>query len=114
MTRRSFCLSHEDAWRLNNIKDFNDDETLSAALRFCISFTYENLCLGNPAEDSDVLLTLTRKNHLLLRYLLVEMIKSHQGQAKPLNNSGRRYLMNLKQEMVESFGKHPWRGERDL
>jgi len=105
MKRRSFCLMQEDYWKLINIKDFHDYKNVSEALRFCIDFTYSELCLSPKSVARDQLLTITEKNNILLRYLFIELVKMHDGTAKPLSAAAQEYLETVKREMTKQMDK---------
>ena len=105
MQRRSFCLTEQDYWQLNNIKALQEHQNLSEALRFCISFTFESLCLNPESKPANEVAALVRKNNLLLRYIFVELVKMHDGNAKPLSPAAQEYLEKVKQEIKKQMEK---------
>jgi hypothetical protein len=107
MKRRSFQLSQESFWKLESIRSLQEDDNLSQTLRFCIDFAYEAICLNSGTEPSDKLTTLVEKNNVILRFILIELVKTHDGQLQPLSDSSRQYLKELKQQMQNYLEKQP-------
>lgn len=96
--RRSFVLPPEIVEALNQIQQAHDYDNLSEALRFCVAFTYDQLSKNEPAEPDERLLTQVSKSYTLLQYLLLEVIKIHDGREE-LSEKGRQYLKKLNREI---------------
>jgi hypothetical protein len=47
-----------------------------------------------------------QKNNILLRVLLIESIKGHNGGAAPLSEQGRQYLKQLQAEIRKYMESH--------
>lgn len=105
MQRRSFHLTTEDVWKLQNVHDLQEHSTVSETLRFCIDFTYTAICPGQPEANSNEMLELLKKNNVMLRFLLVELTKLHRGEVEPLTEVGRTYLANLKKQLEAQLEK---------
>ncbi len=99
MKHRSFRLTHEDIWKLQNLQDLQDHTNVSETLRFCVDFAYSALCLGQPENNANNMLALVKRNNLMLRFLFIELTKMHRGEVQPLTGAGRKYLENLKQQL---------------
>ncbi len=106
MKRRSFCLTHEDVWKLQNVQEMQEHDNVSEALRFCIDFAYTSLCLGQSDHRSDDLLPIVKRNNLMLRFLFIELAKLHGGDIQPLSETGRKYLEQLKRQLTDYMENH--------
>ncbi len=105
MKRRSFQLSEECRWRLQNIQSFQNHANVSQTVRFCIDFAYEAVCAGTSEEQPEGLSEVAQKNNLILRFILIELVKMHEGEVKPLSEAGKEYLKELKQQMQHYLEK---------
>ena len=105
MKRRSFQLSQESFWKLESIRSLQEDDNLSQTLRFCIDFAYEAICLNSATKPSEELAGLVEKNNVILRFILIELVKMHDGQLQPLSDSSRQYHKELKQQMQNYLEK---------
>ena len=101
MKRRSFQLSHEIFWKLESVRSFQSHDNVSETVRFCIDYTHAAICVGPANEKPDGLSGLVEKNNLMLRFILIELVKMHEGQVKPLSDTSRQYLKELKQQMQD-------------
>ncbi len=106
MKKRSFALSGEGYSKLEDLQGFKSHKTLAETVRFCVDYTYDHLLFEADALPSDELLTVVQKNNILLRVLLIETIKMHQGKAEPLDDSARQYLKQLQAEIRKYMASH--------
>ncbi len=79
---------------------------MAEAVRFSVDFCYDRLVLDTDSLLSDELLNVVQKNNVLLRVLLIEMVKSHNGSTESLSESGRGYLKNLHAEISNYMESH--------
>lgn len=105
MRRRSFQLSQEIFWKLENIQSFQNHDNISESVRFCIDYAYEALCLGVSGNQSEQLSELIEKNNLVLRFILIELVKMHEGKVQPLSDNSKEYLKALKRQMQDYLEK---------
>lgn len=106
LKKRSFAISTEGYSKLEEIKELKNLKTLAEAVRFSIDFCYDRLLLDTDLLLSDELLNVVQKNNILLRVLLIEIVKSHNGSSKSLSESGRGYLKNLHAEISTYMESH--------
>lgn len=99
MKKRSFALSTEGFTKLEDLRELKQHKTLAETLRYCVDFAYDRLLLDTEALASDELHNVVKKNNVLLRVLLIEIIKGHDGQAQTLSQSARSYLRNLQTDI---------------
>lgn len=96
--RRSFVVPPEIDEMMRQIQEAQRLANPSEAFRFCVAFTFERLSQPEPTTKDGQLLTLFKKNNALLRYLLIEVIKIHDGN-ESLSQQGQQYLKKLVQEI---------------
>lgn len=104
--RRSFVVPPEIDQALAQIQEAQGLDNPSEAFRFCVAFTFKHLSEPPPAppDPDERLLALVTKNHTLLRYLLIEVIKIHQGR-ESLSEPERDYLNRLVNEIKNYYQK---------
>jgi hypothetical protein len=104
--KRSFALTNEGYSKLDDLKEFKNHKTLSETVRFCVDYTFDHLLFEADSRPSDEVLTVVQKNNILLRVLLIESIKGHNGGAAPLSEQGRQYLKQLQAEIRKYMESH--------
>lgn len=103
--RRSFVVPPEIDQALTQIQHAQGFSNPSEAFRFCVAFTFKQLQQPLPAAaPAEPLLAMVTKNHTLLRYLLIEVIKTNQGR-ESLSEDERNYLNRLVNEIKEYYQK---------
>lgn len=96
MKRRSFSLSGEIESKLIEIQQVKRLNNLSEAMRFSIDKVHEELLFQPPTE----LVSTVEKNAILLRYLLIEVCKTHGGK-RQISQPVKDYLALLNKEISE-------------
>ena len=96
--RRSFVIPEDHDKMLELIRQACNRPNLSKAFLFCIEFTFEQLSRPAPETNDERLLNLATKNHTLLRYLLIEMVKTHKGEVA-YGEVEKAYLHDLFEEI---------------
>jgi hypothetical protein len=96
MKRRSFAFTAEHESKLNDIQNSKDFSSRAAAMRFCVEYTFEGVMYQVKPE----LPILVQKNHILLRYLLIEAVKTHGGKTNS-SQAVEDYLSTLNREITE-------------
>ena len=104
--RRSFVVPPEIDQAVAQIQEAQGLDNPSEAFRFCVAFTFKHLSQPPPVPPppDERLLALVTKNHTLLRYLLIEVIKIHQGK-ESLSEPERDYLNRLVREIKDYYQK---------
>lgn len=96
--RRSFVLPPEIVEALGQIQFSQGHDNMSEALRFCVAYTFDQLSQMNKPEDDQGLKKMVSKNYTLLQYILLEVIKTHDG-TENLSSKGQDYLKKLNKEV---------------
>ena len=102
--RRSFVIPSEYDQALEQIRQMRGLSNPSKAFRFCIEYTYEKLLSPAPATTDEPLLELVTKNHALLHYLLIEIIKAHEGRG-PLKKDEKEYWQRVIKDIAGYYEK---------
>ncbi len=106
MRKRSIALTAEGCSKLEDLKALKNHKTVAQTIRFCIDFAYDHLLFEAGSLPSDEVLTVVQKNNVLLRVLLIETIKAHDGHAPALSESARGYLKQLQTEIRRYMESH--------
>ena len=100
MKRRSFALPAVTESKLEDIKTLKNQNTMAEAMRYAIDFCSERILYKNQTDLLDELRIGISKIDVVLRFLLIEAVKTHGGQT----NSGKavqQYLATLNEEIAE-------------
>jgi hypothetical protein len=103
--RRSFVIPPEIDEALSQIQKHQGLANPSESFRYCVAHTFHHLSQPRASSAADDrLLTLVTKNNTLLRYLLIEIIKTHEGR-DALSEGEQNYLKKLNQEVRNFYQK---------
>lgn len=106
MKKRSVALTGEQLGKLEDIQLSYNCESISDAVRYCIEATYSRLLQQDdenrpPAAGTlwQETLEISKKNNILLNFLLIDLVKSHGGHAKDFNEDVLAYLERLRDQI---------------